>query len=78
MSQELENVHLDINRRSFIKKSIIAMAGMATLATLSKKLTYPPIKGFSPRPTDTQSIFTPRVGSKLGYWRNKFNSIRLK
>ena len=78
MDQELEHPNLDINRRSFIIKSFIAMAGMATLATFSKKLTYPAIKTHSSRLTASGSIFTPRVGYKVGYWKNKFNSIRLK
>jgi len=74
MSEESLDPKLIMDRRGFIKKSIVAMAGMATLTALSG----PTSLRRSNVSKDTGSIFTPRPGSKLNYWRNRFNNFRLK
>jgi hypothetical protein len=50
------------------------MAGLATLTTLSRPTSTRRFRVSN----DTGSIFTPRPGSKLNYWRNRFNNFRLK
>ena len=77
MSGELLNPKLIMDRRGFIKKSIVAMAGIVTLTALSRSSITSHLRRTNEY-KDTGSIFTPRPGSKLNYWRNKINNFRLK
>lgn len=74
MSEESLDPQFIMDRRGFIKRSIVAMAGLATLTTLSRPTSTRRFRVSN----DTGSIFTPRPGSKLNYWRNRFNNFRLK
>ena len=74
MSEESLDPKFIMDRRGFIKRSIVAVAGIATLTTLSR----PTSLRRSNVSKDTGSIFAPRPGSKLNYWRNRFNNFRLK
>ena len=63
-----------ITRRDFISRASFGMAAAATFATFTGK-----IQGTSKKNNEFgNSIFEPRVGSRLKLWGRWFDRIRLK
>jgi hypothetical protein len=67
-----------LSRREFMTKATIAMGATATLAAMTRSLPFSPFKRSGTDLSLKASIFTPRPGSRLAYWRNKMNQFRLR
>lgn len=67
-----------LNRREFMTRAAIAMGATATLAAMTRNLPFSPFKRTGTSLSSADSIFTPRPGSRLAYWRNKMNQFRLR
>ena len=68
---------LPINRREFMTRAAVAMGAAATLAAMTRNLPFSPFKKRSSGLSSADSIFLPRPGSRLRYWRNKLDLFRL-
>ena len=66
-----------VSRRKFLTQAVLAFGALATMSALSNRLRM--ITG-NPRNQvgTTDSIFQPRIGSRLNYWRNKLGNLRLR
>ena len=67
-----------LNRRDFMTRAAVAMWAAATLAAVSRTLSLSPFKRNAGNLSSLDSIFIPRPGSRLMYWRNKLNQFRLR
>ncbi len=67
-----------LNRREFMTSAAVAVGAAATLAAMTRNLPFSPFKKSSARLSSADSIFLPRPGSRLRYWRNKLGRFRLR
>ena len=78
MTDRSEKAARLLNRREFMTRAAIAMGAAATLASMTRNLPFSPFKRSGANLSSTDSIFVPRPGSRLNYWRNKLNRFRLR
>jgi len=67
-----------LNRREFMTKAAIAMGATAALAAMTRNLPFAPFKRSAANLSSADSIFLPKPGSRLRYWRNKLDQFRLR
>lgn len=67
-----------LNRREFMTRAAIAMGATVTLAAMTRNMALSPFRRGGAGITSADSIFIPRPGSRLSYWRNKLNQFRLR
>ena len=78
MTDRSERVARLLNRREFMTRAAIAMGATATLAAMTRNLPISPFKRSVANLSTADSIFLPRPGSRLRYWRNKLSHFRLR
>ena len=78
MTDRSEKAAQLLNRREFMTRAAIAMGATATLAAMTRNLPFSPLKRSGANLSSADSIFLPRPGSRLSYWRNKLNQFRLR
>ena len=78
MTDRPESAAQLLNRRSFITRAAAAVGAVATLAAMTQNLPFSPFKKSSGSLSSVDSIFTPRVGSRLNYWRSRLDRFRLR
>lgn len=78
MTDRSENAARLLNRREFMTRTAVAVGAAATLAAMTRNLPFSPFKNSSGSRSSADSIFTPRPGSRLRYWRSKLDRFRLR
>ena len=78
MTDRSEQAARLLNRREFITRAALAVGAVATLAAVTRNLRVSPFKKSSGSLSSADSIFLPRPGSRLNYWRSKLNRFRLR
>ena len=78
MTDRSERAARLLNRREFITRAALAVGAAATLAAMTRNLPFSPFKKSSGSLSSADSIFTPRPGSRLRYWRNQLDRFRLR
>ncbi|GEM_PF-1253662 len=78
MTDRQEKTSQLINRREFMTKAAIAMGATAALAAMTQNLPFSPFKKSVANLSSADSIFLPKPGSRLRYWRNKLDQLRLR
>ncbi len=77
MTDSSERTARLLNRREFLTRAAIALGAAAAVAATSRRLSLSSRSGASGSPA-SDSLFTPRPGSRLRYWRNKLEQFRLR
>jgi hypothetical protein len=77
MTDSSERTARLLNRREFLTRAAIALGAAAAVAATSRRLSLSSRSGAAGSPA-SDSLFTPRRGSRLRYWRNKLEQIRLR
>ena len=67
-----------LNRREFMTRAAMAVGAAVTLAAMTRNLPFSPFKTSSRSLSSADSMFVPRPGSRLRYWRNKLDQFRLR
>jgi len=67
-----------LNRREFMTRAALIVGTAAVLTSMSRRLPMHPFKRNLDIRSSAGSIFTPRIGSRLGYWRTKLSRFRLR
>ena len=78
MTDRSEQAARLLNRREFMTRAALAVGAAATLAAMTRNLPFSPFKKNSDSPSSADSIFVPRPGSRLRYWRSKLDRFRLR
>ena len=78
MADRSEKAAALLNRREFMTRAVVVMGAAVTLAALTRKLSFSPSKKGSGSLSSADSIFLPRPGSRLRYWRSKLTRFRLR
>ncbi len=78
MTDRSERAGKLLNRREFMTRAAIAVGATAAVTAFTRRLPFSPFgkSGASKSPAD--SIFLPKPGSRLRYWRNRLDSFRLR
>ncbi len=77
MTDSSERTARLLNRREFLTRAAIALGAAAAVAATSRRLSLSSRSGAASSPA-ADSLFTPRPGSRLRFWRNKLEQIRLR
>lgn len=77
MTDSSERTARLLNRREFLTRAAIALGAAAAVAATSRRLSLSSRSGAAGSPAP-DSLFTPRPGSRLRFWRNKLEQIRLR
>ena len=78
MTDRSEKAARLLNRREFMTRAAVALGAAATLAAMTRNLPFSPFKKSSGNLSSADSIFLPRPGSRLRYWRSKLDRFRLR
>ena len=66
-----------VSRRKFLTQAVLTFGALATMSAFSNRLRM--VTGNPKNRAGTSdSIFQPRLGSRLNYWRNKLGNLRLR
>ena len=77
MTDSSERTGKLFNRREFMTRAAIALGAAAAFAATSRTMSLSS-RASGPGSTSSDSIFTPRPGSRLRYWRNRLEQFRLR
>ena len=66
-----------LNRREFMTRAAIALGAAAAVAAAGRRLSLTSSGSGAGSPA-SDSLFTPRPGSRLRYWRNRLEQFRLR
>ncbi len=76
MTDSAERTGRLLNRREFMTRAAIALGAAAAVAAAGRRLSLTSSnKSVAPA---SDSLFTPRPGSRLRYWRNRLEQLRLR
>ena len=77
MTDSSERTGRLLNRREFLTRAAIALGAAAALAATSRRLSLSSRTGGAGAPA-SDSLFTPRPGSRLRHWRSRLEQFRLR
>ena len=77
MTDSSERTGRLFNRREFMTRAAIALGAAAALAATSRTMSLSS-RANGAGSSDSNSIFTPKPGSRLRYWRNRLEQFRLR
>ena len=77
MTDSSERTARLLNRREFLTRAAIALGAAAAVAATSRRLSMSSRPGAAGSPA-SDSLFTPRPGSRLRFWRNRLEQFRLR
>ena len=66
-----------LSRREFMTRAAIALGAAAAVAAAGRRLSLTSSASGAGSPAP-DSLFTPRPGSRLRYWRNRLEQLRLR
>ena len=75
MTDSSERTARLLNRREFLTRDAIALAAVAAT---SRRLSLSSRSGAAGSSPASDSLFTPRPGTRLRSWRNKLEQFRLR
>ncbi|MDP6494298.1 MAG: hypothetical protein QGI09_02490 [Dehalococcoidia bacterium] len=78
MADRSERAAQLLNRREFMARAPMAMGATATLAAMTRNLPFSSFTTNGANLSSADSIFAPRPGWRLSYWRNRLNQFRLR
>ena len=77
MTDSSERTARLLNRREFLTRAAIALGAAAAVAATSRRLSMSSRSGAAGS-SASDSLFTPRPGTRLRFWRNKLEQFRLR
>lgn len=78
MTESLDRESGLINRRAFLTRSALVVGAAAALHAMTRNLPFSPFRGEAATLSNADSIFLPKPGSRLRYWRNRLDRFRLR
>ena len=77
MTDSSERTARLLNRREFLTRAAIVVGAAAAAAATSRRLSLSSRSGAAGSPA-SDSLFTPRPGTRLRSWRNRLEQFRLR
>ena len=77
MTDSSERTGRLLNRREFLTRAAIALGAAAAVAATSRRLSLSSRTGGAGSPA-SDSLFTPRPGTRLRNWRTRLEQFRLR
>ena len=78
MTDSSERTARLLNRREFLTRAAIALGAAAAAAATSRRLSLSSRSGSAGSSPVSDSLFTPRPGTRMRFWRNKLEQFRLR
>ncbi len=78
MTDRSERAGKLLNRREFMTRAAVAVGAAAAVTAFTRKMPFSPFGKSGAAKSPADSIFLPKPGSRLRYWRNRLDSFRLR
>jgi len=78
MTERLDSQVGLVTRRGFLTRAALVVGAAAALHTMTRNLPFSPFRGATGALHNPDSIFLPRSGSTLRYWRSRLDRFRLR